>query len=319
MSLRDKIVAAAELQPADDGTHDAILELLGLARPAVKPVAAPAPAPVPPAPPPPGLKPDSPIPPVPTPTSAAQPLSGQPLPAQVSYKSGLTSRPPAWATAGAALPRAREAGSPAPLPGILGRLEGRGIYTAALSTWVDEGEPDLDRAVNELANYRPLRQLPRLPLRTLRRGVQLLLDTGPSMAPYAMDVHALDDELGTLLSGSQMERWYFMRCPIRGVRESLRSRARVWPSPPRGMPVLAVSDFGIADNLNDEDAASVAEWRRFAGEVRAEGHPLIGLVPFEPRRWPEPLASAITLIHWSERTIAASVERVVREAQRRSP
>jgi hypothetical protein len=316
VSLRDGIVAIAELNPVDAEAENAILDLLGLARPS--PV-------VPPKPPVDQPRVDIPLvkrdpPPLPPlgPTATTQPPSAEPLPARIEPKPPVPSPQPAWATPGPALPRAREAGKPvAPLPGILAPLEGRGIYTAALSTRVDEGEPDLDRAVEELANYRPLRELPRLPLRTLRRGVQVLLDTGPSMAPYAADVHGLADELATLLSGSQMERWYFMRCPTRGVREGLRARGRAWPVPPRGMPVLAVSDFGIADNLDDEEAATIAEWRRFAADVRAEGHLLIGLVPFSPGRWPEALAEEITLIHWSERTIAASVDRAVRDAERR--
>jgi hypothetical protein len=315
VSLRDGIVAIAELNPADAATEDAILDLLGLAR--RRPAAPPKPRIEQRADDIPLVNRDT-LPPLPLgPTATVLPPSAQPLPAQVQRKPGVASPQPAWAMPGPALPRAREAGKPAPLPGILPPLEGRGIYTAALSTRVDEGEPDLDRAVNELANYRPLRELPRLPLRTLRRGVQVLLDTGPSMAPYAADVHGLADDLATLLSGSQMELWYFMRCPARGVREGLRSRGRAWPVPPRGMPVLAVSDFGIADNLDDEEAATIAEWRRFAADVRAEGHLLIGLVPFSPGRWPEALAEEITLIHWSERTIAASVDRAVREAQRR--
>ena len=318
VSLRDGIVALAELRPADDSSQQAILELLGLTRAAVSQDAPATVAPPvsPESRPAAGAAPGAAAPPA-TASPATTPRPAQPLPTHVVRKQGLASVQPAWKTPGAALPPASKASEPAPLPAIFPPLEGRGIYTAALSTRVPEGEPDLDHAVNELAHYRPLRELPRLPLRTLRRGVQLLLDTGPSMAPYAADVHALADELATLLSGAQLERLYFMRCPRRGVRESLRARGRTWPVPPRGMPVLAVSDFGIADNVDDEDAASVEEWRRFADEVRAEGHPLIGHVPFAASRWPAALTDVITLIHWSERTIASSVDRALREAQRR--
>jgi hypothetical protein len=225
---------------------------------------------------------------------------------------------PAWlpSAAGPRLARAGEAGPVPPPPPIFAPLRARAIYTSALSTWVQEGELDVDRAVAERAAGRPLASIPRAPLPTLRRGVQLLLDLGPAMAPFLADVRRLEDELGALFAGGQVQRLYFSRCPTRRVRETKRSPRRPWRAPPRGTPVLVASDFGIVGGSQDDEAAPVAEWARFVQDVRAEGHRLVGLVPFGPARWPEALAEGMTFVHWSEHTIAASVHRAVREAQR---
>jgi len=316
VSLRDAIVAAAELRPSDPGVLEEILAMLAMTRPSA--AAAPSSSL-------PKVEPVQPAQPQPQPQEPGRP---QALPPSVRPQQSLpvsstltriapsSQARPAWLV-GNALAPAREAGAPLPPPPIFASLQWRGIYTAALSTWVEEGEVDLDRAVEQLASAQPLHVIPRVPLRTLRRGVQLLLDRGPNMAPFATDVAGLEEQLGRILSGSQLERQFFMHCPSRGVRDSLRVRLSAWRSPPRGVPVLVASDFGIGGSPFDEDTSSIEEWRRFALEVQSEGHTLVGLIPFPLDRWPAALAEVVTFVFWSEHTIAGTVDRALREAQRR--
>jgi hypothetical protein len=82
------------------------------------------------------------------------------------------------------------------------------------------------------------------------------------------------------------------------------------------MPVLIASDFGIGTPPEDDAPASVSEWTAFARRVLASGCPLMALVPFAPQRWPQRLARIIDFVHWSERTTARQVVRVLRERQR---
>jgi hypothetical protein len=319
VSLRDALIAMAELAPRDEATRGDLLRLLGLAGPRAgeTAVAATAPERTPP-PPPPGDRATAPS-PAPRPSSAPAPVRSEAVPATL-VKSGTTTTParPPWLAVPTreVLARASAAATAPPPPPILAPLEARGIYTAALATWVREGDPDAGAAIRERAAGRPFREIPRIPLRTLRRGVQLLLDVGPSMAPFVSDVSALERSLALLFGDGQIERLFFARCPTRQVRSGRRAPRRTWRAPARGVPLLVVSDFGIVRPSQDGDAATPAEWRRFADAVRAEGHRIVGLVPFAPARWPSAVAEAVTLVHWSEHTIAGAVHRAVRESQR---
>jgi hypothetical protein len=316
VSLADALVSLAALAPRDAAAREGILDLLGLRRAAVPDTSAPA-------------QPMEPV-PTPAPTAPGTVVSApqgavvrgpdrpaEPLPATLVRAARAAPARPDWLlpASGEPLPRASAStASAAPAP-IFAPLQARGIYTAALSTWVREGDPDVTLAIRERGAGRPLRAIPLVPRRTLRRGVQLLLDDGPAMAPFVADVRRLDESLAALFGDGQIERLFFWRCPTRGVRAGLRSRSRPWRPPPRGVPVLVASEFGIA-LAADEDAAPPAEWLRFAREVKAEGHRVVGLVPFAPERWPADLADAVTFVHWSEQTIAGAVHRATREAQR---
>lgn len=319
ISLGDALVALAELAPRDEVTRDDVLRQLGLAVPraaaATEVAGRSVPLPPPPTPAASGLAGAAgTVLPPPNPPAAGRPA---PLPATLVPSGTTTAVRPSWLPSGGeTLAPASVAVAAVAPPPILAPLQARGIYTAALATWVREGDPDIEAAVRERSAGRPLRAIPRAPLRTLRRGVQVLLDVGPSMAPYAADVRHLDASLAALFGDGQIERLFFARCPTRLVRAGPRATRRPWRAPSRGVPLLVVSDFGIAGPGHDDDAAPPAEWRRFADDVRAEGHRVVGLVPFASARWPPPVATAVTLVHWSEQTIAAAVHRAVREAQR---
>jgi hypothetical protein len=318
VSLRDALIAMAELAPRDEATRDDLLRLLGLAgpRPGETAVAAPGPERTPP-PAPPGAGATAPS-PAPRPSSAPAPVRSEAVPATLVKSGTTTPVRPSWLAASTrdVLARASAAATAPPPPPILAPVEARGIYTAALATWVREGDPDAGAAIRERAAGRPFREIPRTPLRTLRRGVQLLLDVGPSMAPFVSDVSSLERSLALLFGDGQIERLFFARCPTRQVRSGRRAPRRTWRAPSRGVPLLVVSDFGIVRPSQDDEAATPAEWRRFADAVRAEGHRIVGLVPFAPARWPPAVTEAVTLVHWSEHTIAGAVHRAVRESQR---
>jgi hypothetical protein len=203
-----------------------------------------------------------------------------------------------------------------PLP-LFGRLWQRGILSAALATHVAEGDFDFDRIFDIVSERRMLEELPRLPVPTLRRGVQLLLDRAPGMDPFLLDQDALVRALDDILSDDRLEVLYFAGCPSRGAGPGTRSNWQKWKPPLPGVPVLIVSNFGIGGPPLDEERASTGEWLEFIRRARAAGPRLVGLVPYHALRWPPAIARALTLLHWSERTTVGEVRRAQRDTRRK--
>ena len=219
---------------------------------------------------------------------------------------------PAWLAAGEILALDETAEPPAPLP-LFSRAQRRGILSAAISTYVEEGDIDLDAATENLAALLPLTCLARTRIPTLRRGVQLLIDRGAGMDPFLADQDGLIQQLDDILSDDRLEILYFMECPTRGVADRPGGPQRPWRAPPSAIPVVLVTDLSIGGPLLAEDRATVREWLRFSRMARGLGHTPIGLVPYEARRWPPLLARALVLLHWSERTTAGEVHRAMRD------
>jgi hypothetical protein len=326
ISLADAVTAANELRPQDDETVDAVLQMLGLRGMLA-------------APPRPGIgvwKPSSseevtrtqrqqPRPLDLAPAWGASPAAARRGPVQagrrssvrlISQGSGVLS-PPAWYTEpGIVLAPAATAASASPPPLFAQRVQ-RGILSAALATYVDAGELDVDAIVDTLAAVRPLGMLPRKRIPTLRRGVQLLLDVSPALDPFRADQRELVARLDDVLADDRLQVLHFAGCPGRGTGAGPRRSWSAWRAPAAGVPVVVVTDFGIGLGPVDVDWTSPDEWAEFAARVRAAGHPLMGLVPYEARRWPPRIAQSMTPLHWSEKTTATAVARAVREQVRR--
>jgi hypothetical protein len=230
---------------------------------------------------------------------------------------------PAW-TANA-LPFRPAAGSDAslPPPPLFSGGHVRAILSAMFARLDDGSEVDIERATLRLAQTGRLDSIPFVPVPTLRRGAQVLVDRTEALDPLRDDLRQLLLDIERLFGRGHIEVLSFTHCPSardaarRGVADSPRSRPFAWRAPVRGMPILMVSDFTLAPIVDDDaDVASVGEWQEFARDVRAAGCHPIGLVPYAPSRWPPALASFITFVHWSERTTARQLMRVLRETWR---
>jgi hypothetical protein len=187
----------------------------------------------------------------------------------------------------------------------------RALIAALAATRVPEGPLDVPRVIEAIAHLRPLDVLPRYPVPTLRRGAQLLVDEGPSLTPLARDVELLVRDFVQVVGADRTVVLRFADHPGRGVRDP-RGVAQGWPAPPPGTPVVAVSDFGLARGARRREGASVGDWTAFAQRVRAAGCPLVGIVPFTPRRWPEPLGRAVRLLRWDRTATVTKAGRVSR-------
>jgi hypothetical protein len=260
-------------------------------------------------------------PPLPVPPSAPSPVTAAaPPPARTAWQVTLrqtaigssTPVPPAWLAATAALPRPGGVTPPSRLfTPLFPRAQARALLGAALATLDADGPLDIERAVEQLAQLRPLRELPRECLPTLRRGAQLLVDGGLGMAPFAHDLAALREQLDRLLPRALAPTLHFMGTPLRGCSPDGGGELRRWQAPPPGTPVFVVTDLGLGGPPGNDERAGLAEWMDFLDAARAAGAPVTALVPYGPRRWPRALAGAVRLVHWDRRTTASVIRRTL--------
>ena len=233
-----------------------------------------------------------------------------------------------------ALPAAATATRPPDPDPLFATTQRRAILTAAITTFVREGRLDVDTIVQSTVSARPMRALPRLLRGTVRRGAQVLVDRSEAMAPYWRDQDQLIAQLRELLGRGHLEVFTFRGFPVpfdrtresasvddldengladiaEAPRAAAPSAAR-WRPPRSGTPVVIVSDFGIGARIDGEEWVPLSRWLQFADEVRALGCNIVGLIPYDSRRWPAGLPTRIACIPWSERTTAGAVRRTIR-------
>jgi hypothetical protein len=241
------------------------------------------------------------------------------LPSRIRHVRKATGRtpPPAWLDEpGEVLAPAHCTGDSPRKRALFDRLSRRGILSAALATLVPEGDLDLETILEIVGQGRSLQRLPRLPSPTLRGGAQVLIDLSTGMDPFTEDQQQIVNALDDILTDDRLQVLYFAGCPSRGVGTGARDAWAPWTPPPRGVPVVTLTDLGIGGPELDEDRATPSEWLRFAHRVTADGHSLIALVPYEASRWPAALTREMVLIHWSERTTVGAIRRTMRHGWR---
>lgn len=185
----------------------------------------------------------------------------------------------------------------------------RALLARMLAVDTHAGPPDVDRLVALLAQRRPFREIPRLRAPTLRRGVQLLIDSGPGLTPYLRDQEMLLEDVRRVVGSDRVEVWEFIGTPLRTVVVSSVPGAERYAPPAPGTPVLLLSDLGIASPPSDGETAAPQEWVAFARRVREAGCPLVALVPYAPARWPRALREHLRMLQWDRGTSVLTVLR----------
>lgn len=212
-----------------------------------------------------------------------------------------------------------EPADPPPLEPLFAPQWIRGILSAALATDSGAGLLDLDRIVEALARGERIWPLPALPWPTLSRGVQVLIDRGLGMAPFARDQVLLQEEIQRVVGKDQFEILRFAGCPSRGAGTGAQRKWRDYQPPLPGTPILLLTDLGSSRPLLADDWASVDEWLEFAEVVRRAGCPLVAFVPYTPSRLPAKLVGALTVIQWDRRTTAVSIRNLIGPAHEGTP
>ncbi|NRF65715.1 hypothetical protein HLB44_01825 [Aquincola sp. S2] len=309
--LGDALRALAAVQPADDATTAAVLELLSLpqarrvvAEPVLQPDGPVAPTDQPHRADEDGVRDEAPPPPSPEPPDDA---GSHRLPSALqSTEPAPTVSPPPWLGSVAAL-QIDPALAPQPVPPLLPRQRRRAILAAALSTQVAEGAPDLRRVLRELGHGRPLKRVPRLPRRTLRHGAELRIDRAPWLRPFHEDQLQLRDALIALLGAERLHTVVLEGGPQPLAPRPRRRRERAaepvpLPERPPGAPtpVLVLSDLGSGWRGDGEPPAPWSSWRDAFAALRRQGRHAVVFTPLPDAALP-PLPG-LALVAWSERT-----------------
>ena len=206
------------------------------------------------------------------------------------------------------------------LPPALPLLEAswtRALLTVAMSTEAFDGEADIEAMVDILARGSMPQSLPRLPIPTMRQGVQLLVDRGAGLVPFARDVEALSAAIAAVAGADSLRLLRFRGTPGNGVYDAVARAHTQYEPPPHGVPVLLITDFGIAANPFVEDAAPLSEWIAFLSILRQREHAVIAFVPYPRSRWPYALTRMATLLEWDRRTTVLHVQTARRRSRRR--
>lgn len=178
----------------------------------------------------------------------------------------------------------------------------RALLGMTLSQPVPEGPIDSDALVEAISRMRPVDRLPRRPTRTLRFGVQVLVDLGAGMQPFARDQWELVDQLRRLFGQELTDVQQFAYAPLRGTGPGPRWTWTPYRPPPPATRVLVLSNFGIGGPPLDYLASDRSEWEEFVELVARHGFAATGFVPYPPTRWPAWLRSRLPLICWDRGT-----------------
>ncbi|GKQ41549.1 hypothetical protein [Streptomyces sp. A012304] len=212
--------------------------------------------------------------------------------------------PTRWSTDPLARPPGRDEARTRPphLP-LLAPRSTAALLTILLARVTFDGELDVERATETLAQARPLTAIPRLPLPTLRYGVQILADTSGAMEPFARDVDDVIAHVRALagVAGTQVLR--FADVPVRGAGPGPRTTWQRPYRPPRpGVRVLILSDLGAGGSSHNPWRATEQEWRTTVDAIRQRGCEPVALVPLPERLWPEWARGLLPMVAWDRGT-----------------
>ncbi|GLF97922.1 hypothetical protein [Streptomyces yaizuensis] len=173
----------------------------------------------------------------------------------------------------------------------------RGVTVAAVSTPVESREFDERALLRSVARQNALVSVPRRARLTARRGVQLLLDHGPGMAPFQDDRDWLRELVASVAGRDRVEVLRFRGTPARGVvRDDPLTREPYRPPQP-GTPVVLFSDLGrLRPPFTGRTAARPGEWERFTDSVTHSGCPVVCLTPYPDTDYPAALRRTVALV-----------------------
>lgn len=190
----------------------------------------------------------------------------------------------------------------------------RAILISALSTHKNLGSIEIDKIINRISIYEPLKQIPRRPLPTMVHRVQVLIDRSEALEPFYQDQTHLKSAIRKVAGSDRTKIMEFMGCPSWGVRDAKCDDWSDYHPPASRTTVLLITDLGILHNPYLSNMARVSDWLRFAGIVRKAGCSLVAFVPYPPARWQKPLHEAMTIIQWDRTTSTSTIQHIVKKA-----
>lgn len=294
ISLGDVVTTAARLGITDQADLATICQILDLPVPGI-PVTPPHEPPAAPFPPSQGA-------PVTMSSAQAAPpthaeITGTPVAARL-YRDDRTEEAPAWLEAVQALSPAGSGSFGVPPEPPLPAVQARSSIATLASTWRPGRSLDVTTLVNRSARMQPPTASFLLELRTAP-FVQLLVDQGEGMEPYASDLDFLAAQFMHVAGHDRVERRTFVGTPRRGLDPNpLTGETAEWKRPAPKSLVLVLTDLGIGGPRASRDRARAGEWRAVAAVVASAQADLKVLTPFPPSRMPAGLAESMRIISW---------------------
>ena len=219
---------------------------------------------------------------------------------------------PAWMNDAPALRPAdpTTASTPPASPPLLDPVQARSVLSSALARRMPDGPIDIETVLARISRAEAVLTIPRATVPSIARGVQLVIDRGDGLAPYATDVIWIREALRRVVGSYALEVLQFAHAPLRGAGKGSR---RTWQpyadlTPPRpGATIVAVTDLGIRNLEPPAQPATVDEWVAFADHLDRLGCPLLALVPYARTRVPRALRRRFAILEWDRRTTAGRV------------
>jgi hypothetical protein len=184
----------------------------------------------------------------------------------------------------------------------------RAILSTALAVRSRTGTPDIREVVSEVARGHLLRKLPQLYADTMAQQVQVLVDVGDSMLPFAADQRSAIKTIRAVAGFDRVTVLKFTGSPLRGAGTDDEGDWNEFIFPSSKTQILMLTDLGIGRSPLTETLASVNEWRRFGRELRRRRIACTVFLPYPAKRWPSALAGQFRLVAWDRSTTASSVK-----------
>jgi len=189
----------------------------------------------------------------------------------------------------------------------------RALVSAACATLTDDGPPDLERVIEVLSNGQPVTVILRERYLSVRRGMQLLVDVGENMVPFARDVTELVDQLLAVIGRDRTQLLYFADCPTLRCGSGGRATwTRSYTPPVAGTPIVVLTDLSLARGSAARSGATEDMWLTFLAIARAHDCPVIVFNPYPLDRWPSSVRRLVRGVPWDRGTTAAITHQAAR-------
>jgi len=177
----------------------------------------------------------------------------------------------------------------------------RDVLLFSVRTQEEDGLLDVPRLVEGVACRRSIEVLPRSRISSTRRGVQVLVDRGASMALFRRDQLQLTAGLEALLGTHRVEVVQYTRSPLRkDVKRRDHRRSQPYALPTPGTPILILGDLGLGPGSLDLPQGPSEAWPHFARSAAANGNTVIVLAPVPASRGPSVEWPGMTRVYWHD-------------------
>ena len=232
-----------------------------------------------------------------------------------------TPRTPEWVTnegESIALPLAKDEQHLAPpaIQPLFRPIWERSILATLFANYEYRGGMDVTKVVDQLSRGKVITSLPRLPVPTLAKGVQLLVDRSAGMLPFQEDLKQILKSIRRLMGGYALQVLRFSAAPMRAAGKGSPFTWTPYEDdwlPPRGTSVICLTDLGIGRPPGPDTPAAPGEWLAFQALLRRHGCSLAVITPYKAERWPAQLRDALDIVHWDDEVHIAAVKRIVRD------